>query len=352
MTMNITRILFINLDRIGDVVRSTFLFRALSQQYPEAYIACLAAAPADTLLRNDPHIDEVFTLPHGRIRERMKEDQTIFHMGLPVFELLEELRSHAFDLVINPFSPFGALACSYLKPRSIMGRAFNEAGEFICCGKETAAFFAMMTNTEGMRSRNTQTFTDIYARILQDIGIVLAPHERFPAVYVSPSDKAYADEFLARHGVVPGQTLIGVQPGAFSREKMWPAEKFAAVIAYAQKKYAAKILINGSRHEAETIIPVLNAGLVDEPIIAAGRTRLTEASALIARTRLFISNDTGPMHIAAALGVPTLGLFGMVNTVPEESLPWGDAHRVIASPRIEDISVGSVTDLVDQMLDS
>ena len=350
--MELERILFINLDRIGDTVRSTFLIRALRKNYPRAYLAVLAASPSDQILERDPHVDEVFSMPHRQIRESMDNRETILQMSFPVFSLFEELRSHSFDLVINPFSEFGAMTVRYIKPRYMLGRAVNTKGEFVIYGRETAAFFYCMTNTHGTRSANQLNFNDLYARIVKDIGISIEQKEMYPCLYPAPSDQAEAEDFFCSQGVQPDAVCIGFQIGAYVKQKMWPVHKFRSIAEMLQKEYGAKIILTGSPHEAQTIIKEMIGPMKIKPAVAAGRMSIMGSAALISRCDCFISNDTGPMHIAASLGIPVIALFGLVRTIPEESYPWGEQNTVLVQPAIEDIPVEAVCEAVRKRMDS
>jgi heptosyltransferase II len=121
--------------------------------------------------------------------------------------------------------------------------------------------------------------------------------------------------------------LVGVAPGAtFGPAKKWFPERFAAVADRLSDAYGVRVLIFGSgadRASAEQVSLHARNGLID----LAGRTNLKEAMTLIARCRLFISNDSGLMHVAAALGVPTVAIFGSTN--PITTSPVGDCSIIV-----------------------
>jgi ADP-heptose:LPS heptosyltransferase len=348
--MKLERILFVNLDRIGDIVRSTFLFRELRKHYPHAYIACLAAEPSDQFLRNDPHIDEVFSMPHKETRQIMEDEKTVLHMSFPVFELFEEMKWHAFDLIINPFSEFGAMLIQYVKPRYVLGRVMDASLKFLTYGEETAKFFQCMSNQGGIRAKNPIDFTAMYARILKDIGIDVERDDQRPNLFVTTEDKANAEKFLSLSGIGEDDLCVGFQIGAFTHEKMWATEKYRDVAEALQEEFNAKIIMTGSAYEADHCIKEMSEKMMRPPIIAAGQTSLTGSIALIKRCDLFISNDTGPMHIAAALNVPIIALFGETKTVPEESHPWGSGHVVFAEAHINDIATKDIINAASQKI--
>ncbi len=350
--MNFKKVLFINLDRIGDVIRSTFLFRIFKERYPKCFLACLTLSPANEILSKDPHIDTVMTLPHKEIRDFMSSKKTILHMCLPVFDLLNSLKIQQFDLVINPFSEFGALAIRYIKPKYVLGRVLDRECKFVIHGKETAKFSYIMSNQEGLRSKFKYNFADIYSRILQDIGIKAEAKDLYPKIYIGPRDESFARDFLSKESIAEDDIKIGMQVGAFSKDKRWPIEKFRKLVRRLQDELNVKIIITGSCHEAKTIVADMIDPMKRKPAIAAGKTTVTEASAVINKCDLFISNDTGPMHIAAACGIPVIALFGKERSIPEESRPWGEGHTVIAKERIGNIRVEEVFDAVKDKIES
>ena len=350
--VKLDKILFINLDRIGDVIRSTFLFRSIKKQCPHCYLACLTVEPADELLRNDPSIDSVLTLPHKDIRNLMQSEKTILHMCFPVFHLLNALKLHQFDLVINPFSEFGAMAVRYIKPQYVLGRVLDKKGKFVVHGKETAKFLYIMSNQKKIRSKLHCNFADMYAQILKDIDISVDHRDLYPKIYIGPHDEQCARDFLHKHTVSGNDLTIGFQIGAFSRDKRWPVKCFRDLAEQIHDVYNAQIIITGSSHEARTIVADMVSGMKKKPIIAAGKTDMRQTAAIISHCNIFVSNDTGPMHIAAALGIPIVALFGMQRSIPEESQPWGTAHIVIAREKIEDISVEEVFTAVEKQIKS
>jgi len=135
------------------------------------------------------------------------------------------------------------------------------------------------------------------------------------AVPVGASDRQAARAMLHDHGVMAGRPIVGLNPGAsYGGAKRWPAERFAALADALAERCEAQIVIFGApaeRHVAERVA----AQMVSRPVILAGRTTLGHLMGLIRECDLFITNDSGPMHLAAALDVPQLALFGSTSEV-------------------------------------
>ncbi|MBX5445512.1 glycosyltransferase family 9 protein [Sphaerobacter sp.] len=153
----------------------------------------------------------------------------------------------------------------------------------------------------------------------------LGPALEFP---LSAADRAEAAALLDRPP--PGGPLVGIHPGARYPARRWPPERFAAVGDLLAERYGARIVLTGSTEEVATVQQVA-AAMRAAPLVLAGRTSLGGLAALIARLDLFISNDTGPAHIADALGTPSVTLFG-----PADPTRWGpldrERHPVVRVP--------------------
>ena len=138
---------------------------------------------------------------------------------------------------------------------------------------------------------------------------------------VSREEKGHAETILRSLNIREKETVIGLNPGAaYGPAKRWPAQKYNSLAGKILKSYQGKILIFGSKQEAE-IGRVICSGIERNIINLMGKTTLRELIALIQRCKVFITNDTGPMHIASALNVPVVAIFGATN--PQRTSPLG-----------------------------
>ncbi len=155
----------------------------------------------------------------------------------------------------------------------------------------------------------------------------LGPFPPVPRLLVPGAARAAADSLLDSAGVGPGEVLLGLNPGAaYGPAKQWPTDRFAEAARDLVRPGGRRILLFGSAAEvplAEAIAREAGPAAVS----LAGRTTLSILAALIARCRAFVTNDSGPMHLAAALQVPVIALFG--STDPVVTGPYGPGHRVI-----------------------
>src|SRR3989338_4298585 len=169
---------------------------------------------------------------------------------------------------------------------------------------------------------------EYYLELLRPLGIPVEPVA--PMLRTTPGEDAAAHELLQAFGVKPDQVVIGLNPGSvYGSAKRWLPERFAQVADRLAAEHAACVLIFGGKGEEELGTAI--AGMMTAPtIVYSGRTTVRQLMALIKRCRLFITNDTGPMHVAAAFGVPLVAIFGPTN--PVTTSPYGPGHELVSHP--------------------
>ncbi|CAN5142476.1 lipopolysaccharide heptosyltransferase II [soil metagenome] len=164
-----------------------------------------------------------------------------------------------------------------------------------------------------------------------------------PQLSVSAEEHSRAREFLAQAGVLPGERVVGIHPGASLPEKRWPVERFTAVADRIAEYPGVRVIgfIDPEGHGAE---------LLRNRAVIGARTNLRQLLALLDQSSLLVCNDSGPMHFAAAAGVPTVALFGLGD--PRWFGPVGSAHRVLVAPAgdLRNIPVADVMTAVDEVL--
>ena len=288
------RILVIKPRAIGDVVLATVVLRNLRLAFPSAHIAFLTEPPAVPVVAGNTDVDEVIVF------DRKREG------GLG---LIRRVRAGRFDLVFDLFgNPRTALVTFLSGARVRVGYPFR--------GRAYA--YTLHVPPRGDRVHNTQFNLDA----LEAAGIPV--RERKLSFPVSAADRAYAGAFLEQAGLARTR-LVGVNTGGGWYTKRWPPGRFAALadrILEAQGGAAVVLWGPGQEAEAEAV-----RSQMTRPAVLAPPTTLTQLGALLERLSMVVTNDSGPMHIAAAVGTPVLGIYGP--TRPELQGPYGDAHVVV-----------------------
>jgi heptosyltransferase-2 len=157
------------------------------------------------------------------------------------------------------------------------------------------------------------------------------PEIRQLYMHIEDEDRAAAGKILQDAGVQEGDLLVGIHAGLGSDDpkgRCWPMDRFARLGDILMGDYSAKLLIVGGPAEISVASGIVST-MEDKPVILAGKTTLRQTAAVIEKCHLFISNDGGPMHIAAAVGTPVIGIFGPTNSVRYG--PYGENCFVVKS---------------------
>jgi heptosyltransferase-1 len=162
--------------------------------------------------------------------------------------------------------------------------------------------------------------------LLNSIGIPINAVEY--RVSVSNQDRKKVDEILKKHGINGTKFFIAINPVAKWETKLWPNDRFASLADKIISEYKVKIVFTGSPHD-DPIIQDILFSMKGRAMNLAGRTTLKMLAALYEKAALVISTDTGPMHLAAAVGTPVVALFGP--TAPWRTGPYGTGHQVITA---------------------
>ena len=300
----VDKILIRGTNWIGDVVMTLPAIATVREAYPTARISILVKPWVADLLRISPDVDEVI------VYERPGA-----HGGLGgFFRLVGELRSRKFDMAILLQNAIEAAIIAWLA-RIPVRAGYNTDGRGI-----------LLTHPV-MRSKEIHRVHQLkyYLEMLKTLG--LEASRKDARLLIGKEEKALSDRILKERGVADASLLIGLAPGAtYGPAKRWYPERFASVADRLIDRFSARVLIFGSGGDHEIARKVQEkAGhtLID----LTGETTLREAISLIARCRLFVTNDSGLMHVAGALGIPTVAIFGSTN--PLTTSPVGQKNIVI-----------------------
>ena len=301
----IQRILILRMGPVGETILTTPVIRALRRRFPDAYIAYMVNPGREDLVSENPNLNEVIT----------------YKVSIP--NLIYEMVKRSFQMVVVLQPTFRLVVHTFL------ARIPFRIGFETNSGKGCLLHAAVPNNIK-------QHETDRYLDVVRGIGIEPDSHE--PEMFVNAAAQVWANNFLEAEGVPSDRLLIGLNPGSASLSRRWSRAGFAEVGDRLQQKYNAQILITAG--EAEGRLPHEIAGrMAYSPIIVTGITPM-QLGAMIQKCHLYISNDTGPMHISTAVKTPTIGLFGASN--PHQWGPNWQPHTIIARESMEEILVQDV----------
>lgn len=301
------RILVLSIRAIGDMVLATPAIRALKEAFPAASFTVVCEKFSAEVFEASPRIAELIPIDRRALRGRPILEQ--LGMNLRWFRAV---RRTPFDAAVDLFSG----------PRSaqmaFVSRAPVRVGESV---RSRRFYYTRPVDVEHRGRHLVEQKMQIVAPLTGEVRIPA------PEIFLRDEEREDAARVLARGPGGSGGPFAGLFPGAGWVHKMWPADRFAAL----GDRLAAngfRVVVIGGPMDADACRRVAGA-MSPRPMVLSGLPRLRDAMAVIERMSVFVSNDTGPMHIAAALGCPTVGLFGPSDT--DKYRPWGDHTRVVSA---------------------
>lgn len=283
----VRRILVRGVNWVGDAVMSTPALWAVRESFPGAEITLLANQLVAPLFSPHPAVDRVMTF-----------DRSGRHRGVAGrLRLAAEVRRQGFDLAVILPNSFDSALIPFLAgiPRR-MGKSSDGRG------------FMLTDRCRPPVADPPHHEVEYYLDLVSCFGI--SSSRTVPLLTVTAEEDRAAAELLAAAGIGPDEQLLGINPGAaYGSAKRWYPERFAEVGRRLAAERNARIVIFGGPGETE-IAADIEGHLAGGCLSLAGRTGMRQLMALIRRCNFFITNDSGPMHIAAAFGVPLAAIFG------------------------------------------
>lgn len=286
---------------IGDSILALPAIRSLSKNFPEAQIWITAKPWVKDLFQSHDFIKGIIPLPAANDFKSIRKSTKI-------------MKAFQFDtgvLLANSFSSAFLLYLAKVPHRwgySRDGRAF------------------LLTRKVPLkRSKNSSHQADYYMALISGLRLKTHPPKLF--LPLTREEKEEARKLLLSQGIELKSPLVILNPGAsYGPAKRWPAQNYAALGRLLQERNRASILITGSADEEELGHSIASL-LATKPLVLSGKTDLRRLAGLISQSALFVTNDSGPMHMANALGIPVIAIFGP--TDPSVTGPFQDPAVVI-----------------------
>jgi len=270
----IKKILIIKTSALGDIVRTFPAIVFVRKRFPNAHIAFMVAEPYVELLEPCPHIDEI--IPYKK--RRNLEDVTGF------LRFAMALRRRRFDMALNLQN--------------------TKRFDWLCrvSGAEH--------RTEMIELDRPMDGVEGVFEVLRTAG--LDPQRRIYEFWFSPEDHLFAQHFMMDAELLEHHTIIGINPAGGWATKQWPLSSYIALIDRLSALPDTRFIIFGSGDEHERALEIA-AACKPPVVIASGKTTIRQAARLIRECSVFVSNDSGLMHVAAIQDVPTVAIFGPTN---------------------------------------
>lgn len=280
------RVLVFNVNWLGDVLFSTAVIRNIRKNFPDSFIACVIPSRCLAVLEGNPHVNEIILFDekgkHKSVLEKMR--------------FVKQLRDRHFDIV-------------YLLHRSLTRALISRLARIPeRIGYYTKKRGFLLTQKILPPCVDAVHRIDYYLNIIAKSGLVI--HDRHSEFYVSAAHTKKVEHFLQEEGVSSGDFCVGINPGGNWDPKRWPVESWAATADQLIRQLHAKVIITGDKKDI-SLAGRIQSLMKEKPIIAAGVLNIKEFAALCQRFDVFISADTGPLHIANAVGTKNIiALFG------------------------------------------
>lgn len=281
------RILLVRTDRLGDVVLTTPAIKAIRYVYPNAYIAIMVKPDTALAVKGDPYLNEII------IYDKNGKHKSI----IASMRFATELRKKNFDLAIIFDPSERAHIIPYIAgiPRRI---GYDEDLPFLLTDR--------IKNTKHEGKKHEVDYNLDILKVLE-----IKPQGREPYMVIDEESVVCIDELLMRYGIRKEDRIATLHPGASCPSKIWPLERFARVADELIRRYAVKVVVfSGTDKMGISCVNGVKKFMNEKAVFLNEEINLSQRAALIKRSAVLISNDSGPVHVAVAVKTPVIALFG------------------------------------------
>ncbi|MBI3077789.1 MAG: glycosyltransferase family 9 protein [Deltaproteobacteria bacterium] len=291
------RILVVMLSRLGDVIFALPTVAAIRRRFPSAHLAWIVEDRFQELLAGHPHLDELLVWPRAAFTAALRNGRWGTAVG-HVRRLRQELRARGFDLALDLQALAKSAFITWLSgaPVRLVSPSTHGPRELswlvsVAIPSDTSSLQVVARNLAVARALGAETSR---------------PEFVLP---ISPAAEAAAEELLSEAGIKPLDRVVLVHPGATWRSRRWSPVRYAELADALARQHEARVAFVGAASDAAPVREIQQR-MRTPSVDLAGRTTLVQLAALIRRADLYIGNDAGPLHLATALGTPTVGIYG------------------------------------------
>ena len=323
-------ILVIHFGQLGDVVLALPAFRAIRQRFPNARITVAVGKPANEVVAMSGYADEIFEVDRVSLRDGNK----LISIAR-IVKFVMRVRQQKFDFVIDLHSLSETNLLGYLSgaPHRLYSRRPGRSIDFLANFKPRPPL-----------EEKSRHITDRYLDLLKSLEIQNA--SRVPVIKTSPAGDFAVAALLKKEKAESGELLVGLFPGAGNVSRKWPLEHYAQLADHLIRNDRVRVVVFAGPEEREEV-PRMRM-LFPPNTIFLDRLTISQLVSAQARLTVLISNDTGPAHLAAAVGAPVIVILDC--PTPHSFVPQGDQHRLICGADITKITVDEVYQAAHELL--
>ena len=324
MTFNPRNILIIDFGQLGDVVMSLPSLRAVREKFPFARITVAVGKPGAEIIDLSGYADATIEVDRVALRDGFKPVSL-----LKVIDIVKDVRRREFDFVIDlhSFSETNLLGFFSRAPRRLFARRPGRSLDFL-------ANFTPAPPVD--RNDPNQHLVDRYLDVLKPLDIDEVA--RIPRLSPRPEHYTAIDAMLRKAKADVGSPLVGLFPGAGHPGRRWPMEKFSELADFLIRNDKLRPVIFVGPEERQMLARIRE--LFPSPSVILDKLSIPELAAAQSRLAVFVSNDTGPVHIAAAVGTPVVVLIDL--PTPHAYIPLSTSQRLMFSESVSAIGVEEV----------
>ncbi|MFC1704649.1 lipopolysaccharide heptosyltransferase II [Candidatus Omnitrophota bacterium] len=295
------KILVVNVNWLGDVLFSTPVMRALKNAYPKSILACMVVPRCKDILKNNPYVDEIILF----------DERSTHRSIIKKVQFIVELKKKNFTKAFLLHRSLTRALIVFLTgiPERI-GYTTKKRGFLL-----TKKIMPPLPSLHRAES---------YLKIVESYGMPVK--DRFYEFFISQEDNDFAREIFEKVNLSDSDFVVVINPGGNWEPKRWSKGNFAKLSDALIKNHKAKVIIAGAPKDV-SLAEEIEQQMQEKPLILAGKTTLTQLAAIMQRASLVISADSGPMHIACAVGTNVIALYGP--TLPSVTGPYGKNQTVI-----------------------
>ncbi|MDP2928048.1 MAG: lipopolysaccharide heptosyltransferase II [Candidatus Omnitrophota bacterium] len=300
------RILIVRTDRLGDVLLSTPVIKALRQKFPQGYISMMVSPYTKDVLDGNPALDEIIAF------DKDAKDKC----WLATLKFAGLLRKKKFDLAI------------VLHPTTRMHLLTFLAGIPKRLGYDRKFGFLLTDRIKHTKQYGQKHESEYALDLIRYLGI--QPQDKTLFMPIKQESEKWVDVLFSQAGIRDSDKLLVIHPTASCHSRIWPGERFAEVADKLAQKYGFKVVIISGPKDMQKAQEVIKNMRI-KALNLAGKTSISQLASLLRRCQLFISTDSGPMHMASALGVPVITIFGrsQAGLSPQRWGPLGEKNRIL-----------------------
>lgn len=318
-----TNILLVNITRLGDMLQATPTIAGMKRENPDAKVTVLVEKQFEDVCHHLPNIDHVVALDLGMtVRSLAREGDGIIDAYEYISETVDQLREKQFDYCLNmSSSAYTALLLRLIGISRNGGWTSDEEGYRII-ESDWARLFATSVFHQN-RQFNSLNLVDVF-RCSADVD--QHPHQLL--MNVSPESLAHVDGLIRDAQFTNTGPLIAVQAGASQEKRQWATRHFAKLIKILVERANARVVLIGSHKELPIVEPIKAACESPNVAVCAGKTSVPQLAALLKRSQILVTGDTGPMHMAVAVGIPVVSMF-LGSAYGYETGPYSEGNLVL-----------------------